>query len=199
MYQTISKDRSLFFIDSHHVDSFIALADAVWVEDMPFIPKLLNIEHTWTSIFNIWLLLQPDEALIVEAFDKSMYYSSNQLLIKALKNDYHFNFLRTTAANTPEQLFIGAIFINNGISSWTADLMTQEGLDDVLNDFQQSNYYDLHNSPLSEVTPFINNQARLVKLLAANLNATPKFSRMIKKQCDEAIFYYRDHYLLKKA
>ena len=87
MYQTISKDRSLFFIDSHHVDSFIALADAVWNEDMPCIPKFLNLEHTWTSIFNIWLLLQPDEALIVEAFDKSMYYSSNQLLIKALKND----------------------------------------------------------------------------------------------------------------
>lgn len=195
MYQTISKERCLFFIDSSYEETFKNLAATLHNDVIQPHNNVFNEEHTWISIFNVWLLLQPEDKLIIEAFDKAMYYSFNQLIIKTLKKDYHFKFFRNNPKHTAELLFIGAIYLTNGIGLWIRQSMQAHQLDDILIRFQEKDYFDSHTASPEEIEQFMNDQARMVKLLAMHLHKDNSFSRMIKKQCDEAFFYYRDHHM----
>lgn len=199
MYHTISQERSLFFIDTHFVETFQILAEDLLDGTLEVEAHIYNLESSWTSVFNIWLLLQSDEHLIIEAFDKSLYYSANQLIIKALKNDYYFKNLRTNRAHSQELLFISSIFINNGISYWLQQLLVDNDLHELAERFYEMNYYDAHRQSSKEIKQFGRDQAQFVKALAPTLNANGPFNRMLKTQIDKAYFYYRDHYSLKKA
>lgn len=199
MYHTISPERSLFFIDTHFVNTFQTLAGDLFDDTLQVEPNLFNVEDSWTSVFNIWLLLQADEHLIVESFDKSFYYSINQLIIKALKKDYHINLLRTHHNSSQELFFISAIYLSNGISAWLKQLLLEHRLEDIADYFYEIQYYEAYNAGIGDVKQFLGNQARFVKILAPELKAAGTFNRMLKKQIDQAHFYYSDYYLLKKA
>ncbi|MER2106496.1 MAG: hypothetical protein ABS949_06115 [Solibacillus sp.] len=115
---------------------------------------LYNLENSWTSVFNVWLLLQSDEHLIVECFDKSLYYSVNQLIIKAVKNDYYFKALRTNQKCSQELLFISAIFLTNGISHWLKQLLLENNFHELAERFYEMDYYDVHQGSPEEIKQF---------------------------------------------
>lgn len=199
MYHTISQERCLFFIDSHFVETFQILADDFSKEELEVEANLYNLEHSWTSVFNIWILLQSDEHLIVQDFSKSLYYSVNQLLIKAIKNNYHFKALRSSEKRSQELIFISSIFLANGVSYWLQQLLIENNLHDLAIKLQNLDYYDFHKKSREEIEPILTIQARCVKVVAPQLNANGPFNRMLKTQIDKAYFYYRDHYSLKKG
>lgn len=199
MYHTISQERSLFFIDRQFVDTFQTVAADFSDETLEVETHLYNLENSWTSVFNVWLLLQSDEHLIVECFDKSLYYSVNQLIIKAVKNDYYFKTLRTNPKHSQELLFITAIFLTNGISHWLKQLLLENNLHELAARFYEMDYYDMHHGSPEEIKQFFTDQSRFVKVIAPRLNSNGTFNRMLKTQIDKAYFYYHDHSSLKKA
>ena len=85
MYHSITKQHSLFFINDRIVEEFKHMANLMNEFISLEAPKNISLLDKWVSAFNVWVLLQPDDANIIEYLDKTLYYSSNHVIIKLLK------------------------------------------------------------------------------------------------------------------
>lgn len=190
MYKAVSIDRSLFFIDQSFVEKFHSLALALEQHYELNMYGAISNDDVWTTAFNIWLLAQPDEMLVLESVEKTFYYSSNFIIYEHLKNDYYFNALRTNESTTPELTFLVSIHLTNSMNLYLYELMIQNGLQDIVEKNRHRNYFDAHNDTSLAASDFINDQARFVKVLVNDLKKTQTFSRIIKESYDKATYQY---------
>ncbi|MEK4424667.1 hypothetical protein [Solibacillus sp. FSL K6-1523] len=192
MYLTVTAERSLFFVEEHHVENFKKMAKKM--ENFITLSQTgaLNLEETWLTAFNIWVLLQPDDELIIQSFDKTLYYSTNHIIITALTNDYQFNFIRTHPKSTPELIYTATIFLTMALNSWYLKLLTDNHLNDIAERMLHQIYFESHLGEEDMVHLFINDQARVVKVLVYELSHANTFERIIKSACDDARFIYND-------
>lgn len=199
LYHTITAERSLFFVKEHHVENFKLMAEKM--EDFITLSQTgaLNLEETWLTAFNIWVLLQPDDELIIESFDKTLYYSTNHIIITALTNDYQFNFIRTHPKSTPELIYTATIFLTLAVNSWYLKLLTDNHLNDIVERMLHQNYFESHLGEEDAIHLFINDQARVVKVLVYELSHSNTFERVIKNACDDARFIYKDTFQNKPS
>ncbi|MGE7024090.1 hypothetical protein [Solibacillus cecembensis] len=192
MYHSVTAKRSLFFVKEHHVENFKEMAEKMAGFITLSKTGALNLEETWLTAFNIWVLLQPDDELIIESFDKTLYYSTNHIIITALTNDYQFNFIRTHPKSTPELIYISTILLTMALNSWYLKLLTDNHLNDIAERMLHQNYFESHLGEEDAINLFINDQARVVKVLVYELSHTNTFERIIKNACDNAQFIYKD-------
>ena len=187
MFDAVTVDRSLFFITQQQVEDFKALA----VKLAPH--YTLNLEgaifnaDVWVTAFNIWLLSQPDEMLVLESAEKTFYYSSNFIVYDHLKNDYHFNYIRTHEERTNELNFILSIHITNELNKYWETLLREYNLADIIEKNRGRSYFDAHHQLGSAMESFVNDQARFVKILVNDIKSNNTFSRIIKDCCDRSL------------
>lgn len=195
MYNALTIEQSLFFINNQYVEDFKQLAQemesVITMTELPF----LNLEATWCEAFNNWILLQPDETNIMEDSDKIFYYSSNPIFFGAMKNDYHFNNSQMYPNTTKEHLFILLLLLTENTNVWYDDLLLQHGLRDVLERNKQRDYYSSHLQNRQVLELFMNDQSLIVKALIQLISNTNTLVRLIKKSCDDANFLYEKTFL----
>lgn len=193
MYREITVDRSLLYIEQHHVDTFLSIAEKM--DEYSYLVKEGGIskEDAWIVAFNAWLMLLPDESHIVQSVDKMLYYSSNFLIYNALKEDIHFQNLKQRSDATPELFYLSSLCIATGINEWILYVLEKYNLSDMINRLKKSKYFDAHKRPENEIQLFMVDQAKFVKAAVMELS-TNSLSEVIKKCCDDAYFLYLDKY-----
>lgn len=140
-----------------------------------------NTEDMWVSAFNLWVLLHREEENIMESFDKILYYSSNHIMIKALKNDYYFNYFRAHPDTTLEHLYILSILLTKQINNWYVKILKIANQRPLIKRNRQRPYYFMHLKTKEQLQPFMKDQSILVKILIQHLNGSNEFEQPRQK------------------
>ncbi|MCH7321129.1 hypothetical protein LZ480_04425 [Solibacillus sp. MA9] len=194
MYNQITFEHSLFFINEQYVFDFQQLAEKmnpllkIPIDDTSY----YNMKDMWISAFNFWVLLHREEEDIIESFDKILYYSSNHIMFNALKNDYYINYFRSHPDTTLEHIYILSILLTKQINNWYVKILKIANQRPLIKRNQQCHYYLMHLQSKELLQPFMKDQAILVKILIQHLNSSNEFELLVKKCCDEASFFYQD-------
>ncbi|RTQ87439.1 hypothetical protein [Lysinibacillus telephonicus] len=198
MYKEITVDRSLLYIEQHHVDTFQSIAKKL--DEYSYLVKegAISKEDAWIIAFNAWLMLLPDEYHIIQSVDKMIYYSANFLIYNAVKKDVHFQNLKYRKDATPELFYLSSIYIATGINEWILLVLKKYNLIEMLNRLKKSKYFDAHKRTEKEIEMFIVDQAKFVKAAVMELS-TNSLSETIKKCCDDAYFLYKEKFLKSKS
>lgn len=197
MYREITVDRSILYIEQCHVDKFIELAQEHEAFNHHLKECGLSRKDAWIIAFNIWLLLLPDECNIIQTAEKTIYYSSNFIILNAIKDNVHFKNLKRRKDRPESLYYLTALKITSGLNEWYGYVMKKYELNDIFKRNKERIYFDSHKGTKKEVQQFLEDQAKFVKAAVKELNSSDSFEKMIKKACDEAFFLYKDHFIKK--
>ncbi|WP_097074574.1 hypothetical protein [Ureibacillus xyleni] len=197
MYHVITVDRSLFYIEQHHVDTFLSIAEKL--KDYSYIVKDggMTQEDAWVVAFNAWLLLLPDDHIIIQSVEKSLYYSSNYIIYNALRKDNHFQNLKQRKVASPEFFYIASLFFASGLNDWILSVMNKYDLSYMVEKNKELKYFDALEGTESEIQDFLKDQSLFVKAAILELK-TDSFSQMLKKCCDDAYFFFLENFAKQK-
>lgn len=122
MKHTFTKETSLFFIDEGQIAEFTSLFENA-CSFIPFEKGLLHkydIEH---HCLNIWLLLQPNAENMMESMEKTMYYTSDFLILDAFKKNKRFQTLQRKNKGDSVLLSQLAFCLANQLNKWLLEKM----------------------------------------------------------------------------
>ncbi|KYG92247.1 hypothetical protein [Metasolibacillus sp. FSL K6-0083] len=191
MFETVTAEKSLLFLeDDLLVNEFKALARKL--PQYHSIPQAgtISSNDVWVAAFNIWLLLQPDEYLILESVEKTLYYSSNFIILDELKNDHYFKFIKTHPDIATELLFITALYLAEALSQWLTEVLLAENREDIIIRNRRRSYFEAHKGSDEEVRQFVEDQAAIVKIIMPILTKENTLERLIKNSYDEASTHF---------
>lgn len=193
MYEKITIEKSILYIEQHHVDTFKQMATKLDNYSPLLKEGGISLMDGWIMAFNIWLLLLPDDDLIIKTDETSIYYTANVLIYDAIKDDTHFQNLKERTDASPELFYLSSLFIATGLNEWILFVMNKYHLHDMRKRSKTRKYFDALNGTDEEIQIFLQDQAQFVKAAVQELREGT-FSQMIKKCYDEAYFLYVDHY-----
>ncbi|QBK26259.1 hypothetical protein [Ureibacillus thermophilus] len=193
MYREITVDRSLLYIEQYHIDTFNELAKKYSQFNYLVKEGALNLIDAWIIAFNIWLLLLPDKYHIIHSAGKTLFYSSNFVILTALEENIHINQLKARE-NRPELLYyIISLQLATGINRWILHVMLKHDLTDMIERNKNRVYFDAHLGTKEEIQIFLENQSRFVKAAVKELNSTNSFDKMIRRSINESHNVYNDY------
>lgn len=192
MYNEITVDRSLFYIEQMHVDAFRDIANKM--SEFSYIVKDggLSVEDAWIVAFNTWLALLPDDYNMILSVDNSLYYSANIIIYNAVVEDIHFQYMKHRHDATPELIYLASLFLASGLNQWIKFVMNKYHLEYMIEKNRIQKYFDALKGTKEEIQTFVEDQALFVKAAIQELK-TDSFTKTIKKSCDDAYFLYLDH------
>lgn len=194
MYSKITIDRSLMYVEQYHIDDFCAIAKEMekfngLIENL----KTLSEEDAWNVVFNTWVILLPDEFQIIHSVEKSIYYSSNFLILDTLKKDKNFQTLKRRSNGKGEFTFLSALKIAIGIGNWALNVMQKYNLQDILEKNKLWISRESHKKIL-EMELYLQDQARFTKAIVEEFNTSNSFQEMVRKCCNEAYALYVENF-----
>ncbi|MEK4284704.1 hypothetical protein [Ureibacillus sp. FSL K6-0165] len=193
MYRKITVERSILYIEQYHVDKFIDLAKQNSQFNYLVKEGALNTIDAWIIAFNIWLLLLPNKYNIIHSAEKTLYYSSNFVILNALQDNVHFNQLKFRE-NRPELLYyIMSLQLATGLNEWILRVMIKHDLTYMIERNKKRIYFDAHLGSEDEIQSFLEDQSKFVKAAVKELHSTNSFDRMIRNAIDEAYKVYNKH------
>lgn len=193
LYREITVDRSLLYIEQYHIDNFNNLAKKYNQCNHLVKEGALNIIDAWIIAFNIWLLLLPDKYNIIHSAEKTLYYSSNFVILNALQKNVHFNQLKARK-NRPELLYyIISLLLATGLNKWILQVMTKYDLTHMIERNKRRIYFDAHLGSEEDLQAFLEDQSKFVKAAVKELNSTNSFDKMIKRAIDEAYKIFNEY------
>ncbi len=190
MHDEITVERSLLYIQQHHVDQFKSIADEMKEFDTIIKDGGLRVNDAWIVAFNIWLLFLPDKNNIIYSAEKTLYYPVNFLLLNALINNSSFQQFKRFQKSA-DVIYIASLTITNGINQWIYSVMEKYNLMDIYERSKERRYFDAHLGNREEVKLLSENQARFVKASVIELQSDT-FNQTIKNSCDEALKIYEN-------
>ncbi|WP_107841421.1 hypothetical protein [Metasolibacillus meyeri] len=188
MFETVTAEKSLLFLkDDLLVNQFKELASRY--PQFHKVPQLgiVKPNDVWIAAFNIWLLLQPDDYNILESAEKTLYYSSNFIILNELKNDHYFKFIKTHPALVTELLFITALYLSEALNQWLTDVLIAEKREDIIIRNRQRSYFEMHTKTEEEVRKFVEDQAAIVKIIMPIITKENALEYLIKNSYDTAL------------
>lgn len=187
MFETITAEKSLLFLkDDVLVNEFKALANQF--SQFHTVPQIgiVTPNDVCISAFNIWLLLQPDEYNILEAAEKTLYYSSNFIILNELRKDHYFKFIKTYPDAAAELHFATAIYLAEALNQWLADILIAEARQDIIIRNRQRSYFEMHTKEEDAVRKFVEDQAAIVKIMMPIITKENILEHLIKNSYDAA-------------
>lgn len=195
MYNEITVDRSLLYIDEHHVNTFKSLAKNMSQFNFIIVDGGLTIKDAWMIAFNAWLLLQPNERNIIYSAEKKIYYSSNFVVIDELLKDHHFQYVKKYSNATQELYYLASLTLANNLNQWFLYIKNKYELHNIKNRDPNLGYFDFNKHSKKEALQlFLEEQAHFVKAVIKEFNSTNSFQKTIKQSCDEAFLIYKSHF-----
>lgn len=195
MYNEVSVDRCLLYIDQHHVDTFKSLAKKMdrfnFIIEDGGLPK----RDAWIIAFNTWLLLLPDKYNIILSVEKTLYYSSNYVILNALLKDVHFNQLKKRSDASDELFYLAALTIATKLNKWFLFIQEKYKLMHISKRNPKISYFDSHKQSEKEIQRFLEDQSHFVKATIKEMNSTDSFLKTIKQACDDAFVIYTSHFV----
>ena len=190
MFNAITVDRSLFFIDETRVDDFKSVANSLKSYYELNLHGALENDDVWTTAFNLWLLLHPDEMLILEAVEKTFYYSSDYIVYSYLKDNYHFKFIRNYPNLTKELGFLFSIHLTNMLNQYWLKLLLENNLEEIVYRNKHQSYFDAHKKDYHNIELFLADQAHFIKILVQDIKNTTHFADIVKSCSKQALHDY---------
>ena len=189
MYEEITINKSILYIEQHHVDTFKKMARKM--ENYSYLVKEggISLMDSWIIAFNIWLLLSPDDDLLIKTDEASLYYTANILIYNAIQDDTHFQNLKERTNAAPELYFLSSLILATGLNKWILFVMRKYQLLDIIERTKCRSYFDALNGSEKEIQQFLEDQSQFLKASVQELREC-SFPQMIKKCCDEAYFLY---------
>lgn len=189
MYEEITINKSILYIEQHHVDTFKEMARKM--ENYSYLVKKggISLMDSWVIAFNIWLLLSPDDDLLIKTDETSLYYTANILIYNAIQDDTHFQNLKERTNAAPELYFLSSLILATGLNKWILFVMRKYQLLDIIERTKCRSYFDALNGSEKEIQQFLEDQSQFLKASVQELREC-SFPQMIKKCCDEAYFLY---------
>lgn len=186
------------YVQQYHIDQFLAVAERM--EKFWYIVKKSRVVTTeddaWNMVFNVWVLLLPDECQIIQSVEKSIYYSSNFLMFDELSRDSHFQHLKDRSHGNEELAFISACTIARGLSTWALnDVLKKNNLTDIIERINNRIYHDSHIGTKQELEIYLQDQAYFTKAAVKELHTTHSFKERIKSCCKNAYELYVENYV----
>lgn len=188
------------YVQQYHIDHFLAVAEKM--EKFWYIVKKSRVitteDDAWNMAFNVWVLLLPDECLIIPSVEKSIYYSSNFLIFDELNKDSYFQNLKNHSNGNEELSFISACTIARGLSTWAlCDVLKKNNLTDIIERINKRIYHDSHigTHTKRELEIILQDQARFTKAAVKELRTSHSFKERIKNCCKASYELYVDNYV----
>ncbi|MDN4493265.1 hypothetical protein [Ureibacillus aquaedulcis] len=193
MYEKITIDHSILYIEQHHVDTFKQMATKL--DNYSYLLKEggITLMDGWIMAFNIWLLLLPDDDIIIKTDETSIYYTANVLIYDAFKVEAHFQNLKERTDASPELFYLSSLFLATGLNEWIKLVMEKYELHDMMERCKTRRYFEALEGTDEEIQIFLEDQAQFVKAAVQELREG-SFTQMVKKCYDEAYFLYVDQY-----
>ena len=188
MHDEVTLERSLLYIQQHHVDQFKTIAQEMKEFDEIIQDGGLNVKDAWIIAFTVWLHFLPDKNNIIHSAEKSIYYPANFLLLNALINNPTFKQFKRYQTS-PDLIYIASLTLANGINQWIYSIMEKYNLMDSYNRNRDRIYFDAHLGNSEEIQLLAENQARFVKACVIELK-TNSYNQTIRNSCNEAIRIY---------
>lgn len=195
MNKKISIERSLFYIQQQHIEKFNWLAEKMAKFNSIINGGGITRDDAWIVAFNIWALLLPDKYKIIESVDKTLYYSTNFLLLNTIRQHSHFQKIKKHPKTTDELKYLTSLFIANGTNKWALELMEKYMILDIAEKNKKRCFFDSHKGSEEEIQAFLREQSRLVKAVVKELSTTNSFEQLIKKCCDDAYSLYKENFI----
>nr|WP_106779939.1 hypothetical protein [Lysinibacillus timonensis] len=194
MHDEITVERSLLYVQQHHVDQFKSIANKMKEFDYLLEEAAFSLNDAWNIAFNIWLLLYYDDQDddIIPTVGKTLYYPSNFILIDALINQSYFIQLKKHNLS-PEMLYIASLKLATGINQWINKLLYENNMVKLLNKMNHGSYFDAHLSSKDEVGKFSDDQTKFVKLTVKELHTSNSFYLMMKNCYEQVFQFYYDN------
>lgn len=195
MYNEITVDRSLLYIDQHHVDTFKSLAKEMHQFSDIIEEGAFTKNDTWIVAFNTWLLLLPDECNIIQSVEKTVYYSPNFILLNALLKNSHFNAIKARYHREQKLCYLFSVVLANQLNQWGLAMMKKYNLMHLSEQNKKLSHYDAYKLPKKELQQFLENQALLTKAFIKEIHTTDTLQQTIKEAFDNASIVYSKHFL----
>lgn len=194
LYREITVDRSLLYIEQYHVDEFIQLAEKYEAFNDLIEEAALNKKDAWIIAFNMWLLLLPEHYNIIHSAEKTLYYSTNFIILNAIQKNSHFNQLKIRPNRSEPMFYIAALKLASGLNKWLLYVMEKNNITYMAERNKRRLYFESHIGPADEVQLFLEDQSIFVKAAVKELNLSQSFDNMIKNCIDEAVKLYSLHF-----
>lgn len=195
MIHKITLERSLMYVEQHHIESFCSMVDKM--SAFNYIIKESSIakeEDLWNIVFTVWLLLLPDKYGITESAQKSINYSSVFVVLNVLKNDPHFQALKNRSNVTEELNYLSALLIANGMNTWALNVVEKHSMEDIFERNKNRLFFEMHKRSKKEIQIFLQAQVKFVKAAIKELSSTNSFEELVKKCCNDANVLYIVHF-----
>lgn len=192
MVEKIPFQKSLFFLEDDLLSTrFEQLADELsQYHDVPT-DGFVRQEEIWVGVFNIWLLFQPDKFILIESAEKTMYYSSNYIILNEIRQDHFVHFIKTHPDIAPQVLFLTALFLTQSLNEWLVDILQKENLESILIRNRSRHYFDAHKiRDDEEIKQFIEDQSHIVKAVMPYIAKEGTIELFVKHSYDKAIAHY---------
>ncbi|BDH62217.1 hypothetical protein MTP04_23470 [Lysinibacillus sp. PLM2] len=190
MYDGITVERSLLYIEQHQVDKFKTIANSMKEYNDLIADGGLSKDDCWIIAFNIWLLLNAvDEHDIMQSAEKTIYYHANFIILNAtIKSNYFKLFKREGSSR--KLLYLASLKIANGINQWIYYVLERYDLLSIAEKNRKRSYFDVHLNNCQEVKNFSEEQALFVKASIKELKTTNSFELMLKYCSEQIVVLY---------
>lgn len=198
MYEEITIDNSIFYIEQHHLDTFKNIARKMEGYGDNLLERSPCCKDGWIIAFNVWILFLPDDDLFFKLEEKSLYFSSIFIIYEALKVDGHFQSLKHRGDASPELFFLTSLAVAQGITKWISLVAEKYNLPIFSKVYPNRSYFETINRTEVDIKLFLAKESKWVKAIVKELRDC-SFSHRIKKCSDQAYFLYVERFLNQKA
>lgn len=177
MKHTFTKETSLFFINENQIVEFTSLFENA-CSFIPFERGLLHkydIEH---HCFNFWLLLQPNSMDMMESMEKTMYYTSDFLILDAFKKNKRFQTLQRKNNGDTMLLCQLAFCLANQLNKWLLEKMGALQHSSLFNRTINDYYLLFQNDDLWENRHFLDEVSIYTKQVTLALADNRRFEQI---------------------
>lgn len=141
-----------------------------------------DIEH---YCFNIWLLLQQDTINMMESMEKTMYYTSDFLILDAFKKNKRFRTLQRKNAGDMILLCQLAFCLANQLNKWLLEKMHSQQFSTLFNGTSSEYYLLYQKDDLWENRQFLDEVSMYTKQVILALADNRRFEQIFSDAIDQ--------------
>lgn len=180
MKHTLSEEASLFFINRDIFEEF-SQSYFKYINYSVYSKGLLNEQDVIHNTFNMWLMMQTEHKRVMEAMEKTMYYTGDFLIFDAIRKNNQFKKMLHIIGNDERLQVQMALYLSNQLNIWLGEKMGEQSYFSLFNRENSSYFLLFKESILWENRDFLDEVAMFTKKVSIALADKKSFERIFTK------------------
>ena len=181
MFEFLSNDYSLFYVNDRHLAQFLTLCNSLQhaLDEYP-----IQHENVAADIYNFWLLLNSEYTQIYYNEERRFTHSAHRYFFDTLIVDTSIQHRLTTSTDARE-IFLLSYFLGIELSTWLTGVMARRNQLQLRTPLLQSSYYTAEERQMT--TAQFNERLSHQKALTILMQQDQKHENTLKKHIQQAL------------